>query len=220
MIDMPIHWGWLFWLIGIAVVVISTICRNRMPRIVRWGVNAICVTFLVRFLLLWTTPWNLSLGPFADWASWLTIDAYLILVLPLVEVCLRPRARWKEVACLVVVVAMLMPVPAVAFIAWFLSGGSYRLNRGSIRDRIQYETWTWDAGAMGSSGVDIWIYRTPRYLPFLQRTIHSIRFDDMKCNSKAARLILQPDRRHVIARCPYFDYQHMQGYHDFLIPLN
>jgi hypothetical protein len=78
---------------------------------------------------------------------------------------------------------------------------------------------SWDAGGFGSSGTTLFIYEKPRPLPFLRHDLQRVVFDNRKCASSEAFAVLQPDGRHVIARCPWNEYEHKQGYHDFLVPL-
>lgn len=77
----------------------------------------------------------------------------------------------------------------------------------------------WNAGAIGSSGTTLVIYDRPRLVPFIEHRLQLVVFDDSKCLSNAAFVVFQADGRHVLARCPWPEYEHRQGFHDFLVPI-
>jgi len=72
---------------------------------------------------------------------------------------------------------------------------------------------------MGSSGTTLLIYEKPLFAPFIKHNLRTVVFDDSKCVSAEAFAVLQPDLRHVLARCPWPEYLHKAGFPDFLVPL-
>jgi hypothetical protein len=93
------------------------------------------------------------------------------------------------------------------------------IRSGHIAGDLYYDKVLWDAGAIGSSGTTLRIYERPGHFRFIERTLKSVVFDDAKCESDKAYVTLQADGRHVMARCPWLEYEHKQGSHDFLVPL-
>ncbi len=76
----------------------------------------------------------------------------------------------------------------------------------------------WDTGAL-DSGTTLLIYDKPRSLPFIQHSLRTIILNDSKCVSSKAFVLLQADGRHILARCPLYEHQGAQGFHDFLVPI-
>jgi hypothetical protein len=142
----------------------------------------------------------------------LAVGGYSLLVL------LLTLFHAKTVTRLVATV-LLLPVLA-AFVLLPLSvRSSDTIASEHVVGNLYVDKVHWDAGAMGSSGTTLLLYEKPRLVPFVEHHLQRIVFDDAKCLSDKAFVVLQPDRRHVLARCPWPEYLHREGFHDFLVPL-
>jgi hypothetical protein len=192
------------------------LCREswwQFSRRVRTLLLISCGTFLTAYVFMIWTHWGFSLTAVNHVMGWLALGGYSLLALLLTT--LRPKRLTYAAACLLLLVS-----PAAALwmfvqtLAVLQPVETQQLTRTLFVDKT-----TWDAGAMGSSRTNLWIYEKPRYAPFLHHSLQWVRFDDTKCQAKQAFAVLQPDRRHVLARCPWPEYQHQTGFHDFLVPL-
>ena len=141
-----------------------------------------------------------------------TVGAYTLLVL--LVTLMRPKPLTYSLAAL-----LLLPVPAA--LAWLplTARDPGPVETSYIAGTLFVKKFHWDAGAMGSSGTTLLIYDKPRFIPFIEHSLQRVVFDDAKCSSDKAFVMLEADGRHVLARCPWHEYQHRQGFHDFLVPL-
>lgn len=117
----------------------------------------------------------------------------------------------------VAAIVLLLPAPA-AFVLLPLAAGVPSASE-HVAGNLYVGKVRWDAGAMGSSGTTLLLYERSRFAPFVQHRLQRVVFDDAKCLSDQAFVVLQPDGRHVLARCPWPEYTHREGFHDFVVPL-
>jgi hypothetical protein len=168
------------------------------------------VAGLYAFMLC--TGWSSTSALINESIGALAVGGYSLLILLLT--LFHPKIlTW------LVTTVLLLPVP-VAFVLLPLSapsGGTIAPEH--VVGNLYVDKVHWDAGAMGSSGTTLLLYEKPRLVPFVKHHLQRIVFDDAKCLSDKAFVILQPDRRHVLARCPWPEYLHKEGFHDFLVPL-
>jgi hypothetical protein len=142
----------------------------------------------------------------------LAVGAYSLVVLLLT--LFRPKLLFAGVALL-----LLLPV-AAAFVVLPLSAYSQgQIKTEHVAGTLFVEKIPWDEGALGSSGTTLLIYETPRFVPFIRHNLVTVVFDDSNCVSTEAFAVLQPDLRHVLARCPWYEYQQKEGFHEFLVPI-
>jgi hypothetical protein len=142
----------------------------------------------------------------------LATGAYSLLVSLLT--LFRPKLLLRGVAFL-----LLLPVMAALVVLPLSAYSQGRIQTQHITGNLFMDKVPWDAGAMGSSGTTLFIYEKPRLVPFIQHILQTVIFDDSECVSAEAFVVLQSDLRHVLARCPWPEYQHKEGFHDFLVPL-
>jgi hypothetical protein len=191
-------------------------CRSdwwQLSRRVRTLLLALSGTFLTAYVLMILTQWGFASRGANHLLGWLAVGGYSLLVSLLTT--LSPKWLTRSAAALLL---LLSPVAALWMFATTFSGSSPTETQ-KVGATLFVDKTRWDAGAMGGSGADLVIYERPRYAPFLMRELRWVRFDDAKCNSQRAFVVLQPDQRHVLARCPFGPEQTGPGFHDFLIPL-
>lgn len=172
-------------------------------------------TFLTAYVFMVWTHWGFSLSAVNQVLGWLAVGGYSLLALLLTTV--RPRRITYTTACVLLLVS---PAAALWMFVQALSSSS-AVETQKITPTLLVDKTIWDVGAMGSSGTILSIYERPRYAPFLRHDLQRVRFDDAKCQAQSAFVVLQPDQRHVLARCPapWPEYQHQTGSHDFFVPL-
>lgn len=159
------------------------------------------------------THWHTSFPVIDEIQQWIATGCYGFLAL----LIFRLRPKWLTTTCSCI---LFIPAPLIClFLALGLLFAGERTGKQPIGDSFYVSRVHWDAGAMGSSGTNLLLSYQPAYFPFFEHDVNWIRFDDEKCYSARAFVVIQPDRKHVLARCPWYDSQHKDGYHDFLVPL-
>lgn len=141
----------------------------------------------------------------------MAVGGYSLLVLLLT--LFQPKILTRSLAAL-----LLLPVP-IAAVVLLLACSPGPIKTRLIAGELFVDQVRWDAGAMGSSGTTLLLYQKPRFAPFLEHHLQRVVFNDSKCRADEAFVVLQPDKRHVLARCPWPEYSRKAGFHDFLVPL-
>jgi len=201
------------------MIVVSVVgagrCRSRWAQFsvrVKWSLTLGAAMSVGTYVAMLATRWR-SASPLAgELLGSLAVGAYSLLVLLLT--LFRPKPLFYG---LVFVLLLALPIALVWLPLAASSQGPIRTEH--ITADLYFDKVHWDAGAMGSSGTTLLIYRRPSQAPFIEHDLQRVVFDDAKCESDGAFIVLQTDGRHALARCPWHEYDHRQGYHDFLVPL-
>ncbi len=214
---------WAKWMYPpIALICMAAAIFNAVDIRLRWSklnpeaqrvVTWTSLACLMLYALELVTHWHTSFRLVNELHQWLTLGCYALLAL-LVS---RIWRNWFAAICSGML--FLLAPMACLFLTLGLLFRTEPQRREPIGNGFFVSKVHWDAGAMGSSGTNLLISYQPHYLFFLERDVNWVRFDDAKCNAEEAFLVVQPDRRHVLARCPWHSYEHKDGYHDFLVPL-
>ena len=143
----------------------------------------------------------------------LAVGGYSLLILLLT--LFRPKTLMRIVATV-----LFLPVLVALVLLPLSAQSSGAIASEHVAGDLYVDKVSWDAGAMGSSGTTLLLYEKPRFAPFIKHQLKRVVFDDAKCQSDEAFVVLRPDHRHVLARCPWPEYLHREGFHDFLLPLH
>src|SRR5215469_13754404 len=119
---------------------------------------------------------------------------------------LRPRTLFYALVSLLLLV---VPVEMVMLPLSAISQGPIKTEH--IEGNLYFDKIPWDADALGSSGTTLSIYEKAAVIPFVRHDLQRVVFDDAKCLSEKALVVLQPDRRHALARCPWPQYEHRRA---------
>jgi hypothetical protein len=180
--------------------------RAKSSLLISASFLVVVYTSMIATRWIFVSPWvNEIVGSAA-------VGSYSLLVLLLT--LFRPKIATYSLA------AILLLVLPVALVLLPLAGFSqFPIKTEHLAGSLFVKKVHWDAGAVGSSGTTLQIYQKPRFAPFIEHNLQSVRFDDAWCKSDKSFLELQRDRKHVLARCPWHDPER-QGFHDFLVPIN
>ncbi len=170
-----------------------------------------CSTLVLAYAFMRITGWHFASLVADEMVGSLALGGYALLVLLLTLL----RSKWVAYSATGL---LLLAVPCALIWLPLSAYSQFPIETEHIAGTLFVKKIRWDAGAMGSSGINFLIYDKP--VPFAEHGLQTVIFDDRKCISANAFLVLQPDGRHVLARCPWYEYQHRQGFHDFLVPLN
>ncbi len=211
----------LFALLSFVSIVFSVVGANRTfanwpmlgqsSKVMLIAVSSV-LTALYAFEL--RTGWHAASTIFNAVQGWATVGCYTLLIL--LFRTLRPQWLTRTLS-----VVLFLPM-GLAFVVLPLSVVSYRsdarLDSTKMGHDFFFTRTRYDAGAFGSSGYTVSTYYQPSRAPFLVRSGSSIRFDDGKCNASQSFAVLEPDHKHVIARCPWYLSQNKKGYRDVRVP--
>ena len=190
-------------------------CRHRWapfsPR-TKLSLMLTAVILVATYAAMVVTGWHLTSPLANEVLGSLAVGAYSLLVLLLT--LLRPKPlSWGLVFPLLLAV----PIALVWLPLTAVSQGPIITEQ--IAGNLYFDKVPWDAGAMGSSGTTLLIYERPANMPFIRHSLQRVVFDDAKCESDRAFVVVQADARHALARCPLREDEHKQGFHDFRVPL-
>ena len=199
----------------VASVWLGLLCRanwtrySRPTKLRRLLVSSVAVATYTAMLM---SHWRFSSPLANEILGSLAVGSYVLLAVLLS--LLRPKLLFHAF-----VVLLLLAVPiAMVVLPWSaISQGPRRTEQ--VAGSLYVDKVPWDAGALGSSGTTLMIYQRSAFLPFMVHDLQRVVFDDAKCVSDKAFVVLQPDGRHVLARCPWPEHASQQGFHDFLVPL-
>jgi hypothetical protein len=200
----------------IAVVLAAIWARIRWPRLPKSAQLALCILsglLIAIYVLEIQSGWHPGSLVFNQILQWLAVGGYALLVL-LISLF---KPKWLATTAMAI---LLLPVLAALVYFPITLVGDNSVETHRLSDTLFVDRTHWDAGTAGSSGSDFLIYYRPRHAPFLSRNLQKLRFDDAKCNTAQAFMLLNPDGKSILARCPWWPDQHQAGYHDFVVPLN
>ena len=196
-------------------VVGAGLCRTHwanFSRLAKINVPLGGGSFIAVYVFMAFSGWGFTSALANELVGSIAVGGYTLLAL------LMTRFRPKPLAyCLAII--LLLPVPVALLWLPLLAHSQGPIVTEHISGTLFVEKVRWDAGAMGSSGTTLIISDKPRFVPFVEHRFRKINFNDTVCLSRKAFVVLQPDARHVLARCPWPEYQHKDGFHDFLVPL-
>jgi hypothetical protein len=189
-------------------------CRSHwadLARPVRSILRALASGFTGLYAFMLCTQWVCTSALANEIVGALAVGGYSLLVL-LLTVFPSKIARLLPVL-------LLLPVPAAMVWLPLSARSSGPIATQHVAGELYVDKWRWDAGAFGSSGTILLLYEKPRLVPFVEHRLQRVVFDESKCQSDRAFVVMQADRRHALARCPWPEYLQRPGFHDFLVPL-
>jgi hypothetical protein len=173
--------------------------RIRWPSLpVRLQSTLIVLAMVAIFLqgLTYATHWNLSDDRAGFLLNWSAIIGYEFIVL----LATRLRPRW-----LTSIVAVILILPLLSASIFLPLTGQFERSphyRTKLDTNLYIETTPWESPLKGTSGVDIQIFVTKPYIPFLRHLFASSRLFNNQCNTAGATVVLQLDHENVLISCP------------------
>jgi hypothetical protein len=156
--------------------------------------GAVAIIFLHLFFV--ATKWGMTSTRVNAIITWLAIAGYELLIL----LFSRLSPKWLTSLSAVILLIPLFAASSLFPLALVLQPDS--IPRVPLGNHLFYKIEPWSSGA-GNPGVDLNIYYTPPFAPFLSRRVGAQPFNTEHCNAFAAYALLGPEPKTVIARCPY-----------------
>ena len=167
----------------------------RVPARLRFFLLRGSIAVIILHAVFQVTKWSTASDRLNVFINWLAIAGYQLLVL----LFSRLSPRWLTVPCAVILMTPLFASSILQPLTSLFQQGDYK--RQSIGNHMFFQVVPW-ANAGGNAGVDVQIYYSPPFLPFLRHRIQNVPFNNRECNAYAAFAILEPSAKMVIGRCP------------------
>jgi hypothetical protein len=168
----------------------------RIPGRLRFFLLRGSIVLIILHAFFQVTKWNTTSDRLNVSINWLAIAGYQLLVL----LFSRLSPRWLTVPCAVILLIPLFAASILQPLVSLFQPASYR--RQAIDDHHFYEVVPWANVGGGNAGVDVQIYYSPRFVPFLRHRLQNVPFNNRECNAYAAFATLGSAPRTVLGHCP------------------
>jgi hypothetical protein len=171
---------------------------DRVPPLLRFVLIRTSIALVLLQAFFAVTKWGTTSNHMNAFICWLAVASYELLIL----LFSRLSPKWLTSISAAI---LLIPLFAASILFPLTDLFNPWPNRDvSINRHFFYEIQPWGTtGADGDSdGVDLIVCYRPAFAPFLRKKIQPIAFNTRECNIKAARAMLSPDGKTVVARCP------------------
>jgi hypothetical protein len=182
-------------LVMTAAMVLLRFFWGRVPERLRFFLIRGSVAIIILHAFFEITKWSTTSDRLNVFINWMAIAGYQLIVL----LFSRLSPRWLTVPCAVILLIPLFAASILQPLTSLFQPDAYK--KQFIGNHIFFEVVPW-ANAEGNAGVDVQIYYSPPFLPFLRHRIQNVPFNNRECNSYAAFAILEPSAKMVIGRCP------------------
>lgn len=187
-------------LISLAVLIaMLLVLRHRWTTLrsrTRRFILGLALLGIALFFAGYATHWVTTSDRVNSTIYWTAVAGYLLLL----SIHSLSRPRW-----LTITTAIILALPILASSLFLPLGSIFHPSPRRILplgDHL-YVSWQhFTELGPSSSGTDLEVLYRPRLLPFLQRTRLGGRFYDLRCNTAATQVALQPDHQSVFVRCP------------------
>ncbi len=143
------------------------------------------------------TKWGTSVAHLNVMIGWFAIAGYELLVM----LFSRLSPKWLTSICAFISIVPLFASSILFPLALLFQRGVAA--RVPIGNHLFYRAIEWGGTGTADSGVDLDIFYSPPFAPFLSHKVQSQRFSSGACNAYAAYVLLGPTPGTVIARCPH-----------------
>jgi hypothetical protein len=184
-----------------AAMLLLRIFWLRLPVSFRRFLLRAAVAVVLLHLFFVVTKWGTTSTRVNAIVNWLAIAGYELLVL----LFSRLSPKWLTSLSAVILLVPLFAASILFPLALVLEPDS--IPRIPIGNHLFYKSVAW--GDIGSSNavVDVSIYYSPPFLPFLTRRVQNQPFNTEECNAFAAFALQGPEPGTVLARCPHWPAQ-------------
>ncbi len=196
-----------------AALLLLRIFWARVPSMARFFLIRAAVALILLEALLTVTHWEINSDHLNTLLKWLAVASYELLVL--IFSTLPPR--WLTIICACILMVPAFSASVVMPLQHIFDPHDNPLHPIGSDFFSQNVPWAGDSSA--NSGSELKIFYRPHFAPFLRRNSLTFPFNDQECNARASFAILQPDRKHVLARCPQWP-SRGSGTDDRLFPLH
>lgn len=185
----------------------------RMPSVTRFYLSRVAVALIILHLIFTATSWGTSSDHLNIILKWLAIASYEMLLM--LFTLLPPR--WLTSICVVVLLVPVFSSAIVLPLTPIFNAATYTLK--PLGSNLFSQNLPWGEGVAVNSGTTVTIYYRPPFAPFLRHNVLAFPFNNQECDTKFSFAVLQPDGKHVLARCPHWPTQ-SPGTDDRLFPVH
>jgi hypothetical protein len=195
------------------LVLLLRIFWQRVPAAVRVFLIRVAVVLFMLEVLLTVSKWEINSDHLNVTLKWLAIASYELLIMLFAS--LPPR--WLTTLCAFILLVPVFGASMVMPLVSIFGGESNKLT--PIGHNLFYQNVPWGGDSSANSGSNLKIFYRPPFAPFLRRVALDFPFNVEECNAYGSIAILQPDGKHVLARCPHWPTQ-PPGIDERLFPLH
>lgn len=185
-------------LAGLTVaMVLLRIFWLRVPSPLRFLLIRAAIAVIVIHLLFTVTKWGTTSTHFNAIINWLAIAGYELLVL----LFSRLSPKWLTSLSAAILIIPLFSSSILFPLALVLHLDS--IPRVPLGNHLYYKIVPWSSNGPNNSGVDLNIYYTPRFAPFLSRKVGTQAFNADECNASKAFAVPGAQPKTILAHCPH-----------------
>jgi hypothetical protein len=183
-------------LLTVAMVLLG-ICWMRVHPRLRFFLIRVSIVMIVLHAFYAVTKWGTTSIYLNVVINWLAIAGYELLVV----LFSRLSPRWLTSLCAAVLIAPLFAASIMLPLTYIFEPGD--IKEEPIGNHLYYRAARWNIGGTANSGVDLDIFYSPPFAPFLSRRVQSQPFNSDECDAFRAFVLPGPTPGTVIARCPH-----------------
>jgi len=184
-----------------AAMVLLRIFWLRVPSPLRFLLIRAALVAIVIHLLFVVTKWGTTSTHFNAIINWLAIAGYELLVL----LFSRLSPKWLTSLSAAILVIPLFSSSILFPLALVLHLDS--IPRVPLGHHLYYKIVPWSANGPNNSGVDLNIYYSPPFAPFLSRRVGTQPFNMDVCDASRAFALPGPEPKTILVRCPHLSSQ-------------
>ena len=193
-------------------MVILSIFWLRVPSRLRFFLLRASIAIIILHAFFEISKWSTASDHLNVLINWLAIAGYELLVL----LFGRLYPRWLTIPCSLVLLIPLFAASILQPLTSLFHLGSNK--KQPLGNHYSYEVIPWANVGGGNAGVDVQIYYTPSFAPFLRHRLQTVPFNNQECNAYAASAVVSPTAREVVGHCPRWGSESL-GTFDKSLPL-
>jgi hypothetical protein len=180
-----------------AAMVLLRIFWLRVPSPLRFLLIRAALVVIIVHLFFTVTKWGTTSTHFNAIINWLAIAGYELLVL----LFSRLSPKWLTSLSAAILIIPLFSSSILFPLALVLHLDS--IPRVPLGNHLYYKIVPWSINGPSNSGVDLNIYYTARFAPFLSRKVGTQAFNTDECNAPKAFAVPGPEPKTILASCPH-----------------
>jgi hypothetical protein len=200
-------------LITLAIVILRFFWY-RLPARLRGSLVYTAIAMILLRILFVASKWVTTSDRINTILNWAAVTSYVLIIV----LFTLYRPKW-----LTTISAVILILPIFASIIVIPLGGLFDPTTPditSIGNHLLLEKEPWDADpATRNTGIDLTVYYRPPLIPFMRHRVQRWSFNNDQCNSSAASVSIEPDRKHLRFHCPARPTQQTAGAVDLILPI-
>jgi hypothetical protein len=200
-----------------ALVAISVLLRVRWPLLsgrLRTALIRLAFAAILLQVFMYVAKWEPASDRIYRSVSWFGVAGYVFLLI----LWTRKSPRWLTTLSAVVLILPLL-APTLLYPLTAVFDDSPHVDAPLTGSLFAMRT-PWRAIFGGTSGVDLFIYHRPHWMPFVRHGIAYVRLYNGQCNTSALSIGLSSDRTHAVVSCPPWPGKPTEQSYDLIVPLH